>query len=144
MLLSQRWHRLPLLHSRHPGGQAAGDGKHNPTETKPVSVSKPAQPLARRAVPRLRAETPLCLSYLPDKNSQDSGQRAMIKVGKQFLPHFPCTKLMVLTCALALCLVCMVSLPTFGNTGTAQEEERGWAEAALVCLVALKAGLVTL
>lgn len=47
------------------------------------------------------------------------------------------------SCALALCLVCMVSLPTFGNTGTTQEEERGWAEAALICLVAPKAGLVT-
>lgn len=47
------------------------------------------------------------------------------------------------SCALALCLVCIVSLPTFGNTKTAQEEKRGWAKAALVCLVALKAGLIT-
>lgn len=52
-------------------------------------------------------------------------------------------ELAVLTCALTPCLICVESLPTFGNTEAAQEEERGWAKAALVCLVALKAGLVT-
>lgn len=69
----------------------------------------------------------------------------MMEVVKEFLPpaHCPCIKLAVLTCALAPCLVCVVSLPTFGNAEAAQEEERGWAKAALVCLVALKAGLIT-
>lgn len=46
------------------------------------------------------------------------------------------------TCALSLCLVCVVSLPTLVNTTSVQEEKRGLAKAALVRLAALQAALV--
>lgn len=108
-------------------------------------TAKPGQPLVCRAVPRVRVEALRCVLPTWQRESRQwvkSYDGSWQGVPSSFA-HCPCIKLTVLTCALPPCLVCVVSLPTFGNTEAAQEEERGWAKAALVCLVALKAGLIT-
>lgn len=84
-MLSQRWHRLSLSHSRHPGGQAESDGKHNPIET----LQKQCSHWCTGLSPGARTETPLLFaSYLPDKNNQKEGAKSWDKgVVKKFLPH---------------------------------------------------------
>lgn len=85
MVLSQRWHRLSLSHSKHPGGQAESDGKHNPIET----LQKQCSHCCPELSPGVRTETPLLfVSYLPDKNNEKEGAKTWAKrVLKKFLPH---------------------------------------------------------
>lgn len=51
--------------------------------------------------------------------------------------------LTALTCALVLCRVWIISLPTFGNTVSIQKEEWGFTKAALICLATPEAVLIT-
>lgn len=45
--------------------------------------------------------------------------------------------------AFSLCVVCIISLPTLINALSVQEEKWGFTKAALICLVTLKAMLIT-
>lgn len=84
-MLSQRWHRLLLSHSKHPEGQAESDWKHNPIET----LQKQCSHWYTGLSPRVRTETPLLfVCYLPDKNNQKEGAKSWDKkCVKKFLPH---------------------------------------------------------